>query len=376
MNIRLMKYADAVAGRLAAALLPVPAIASAHGEIKNILLIRPGGIGDAVHLIPAINAIKSALPEVAIDILSEKRNSAIFNLGPDVHQVYHYDQPVELLHVLRNSYDVVIDTEQWHRLSAVVARLVRSRVKVGFGTNERGRLFTHGVTYSHDDYEMDSFLKLLQSIGVKADHPETSFLTIPEQAMLKAAGLLTDMGARPLVAIFPGASIAERRWGVERYSQVAAFLTSFNIGVVVLGGGEDRRQGEFIAAAGKGLNLAARTSLVETAAVISRCALLLSGDSGLLHIAVGLGVPTVSLFGPGRAKKWAPRGTQHLVVNRELPCSPCTTYGTTPPCPDNARCMQEITVAEVCNSVMMLLTATGALESICCKKEWLEVAGR
>lgn len=372
MNIRLMKNIDALAGRLAAALLPAPPAVRRFPAIKNILLIRPGGIGDAVHLIPLINALQAASPDIAIDILAEKRNCAVYKLCPNIRSVYHYDNPVELLRTLSTSYDVVIDTEQWHRLSAVVARLVRAPVKIGYGTNERARLFTHVVPYSHDDYEAESFLQLLIPIGIEVSSPVAPFLQVPDKTATVASDLLADVGGRPFVAIFPGASIVERRWGVERFSQVAAFLVSFGIGVVVVGGGEDRQQGEVIAAAGNCLNLAGRTSLAETAAVIANSALLLSGDSGLLHIAVGLDVPTVSLFGPGRARKWAPRGAKHVVINRELHCSPCTTFGTTPPCPYGARCMQEITVEEVCNSIMMLLTATGAIPSLCCKRDWIE----
>jgi ADP-heptose:LPS heptosyltransferase len=114
--------------------------------------------------------------------------------------------------------------------------------------------------------------------------------------------------------------------------------------------------------------------LSETAAVIQKSVLLLSGDSGVLHIAMGLGVPTVSLFGPGRAGKWAPRGERHIVINKGLSCSPCTTFGTTPPCPISAQCLNDITVDEVFNAVAVLLTATGGLSSACCKKEWIEIS--
>jgi len=93
----------------------------------------------------------------------------------------------------------------------------------------------------------------------------------------------------------------------------------------------------------------------------------------VLHIAVGLGVPTVSLFGPGRAKKWAPQGGQHMVINRGLSCSPCTTFGTTPSCPTAARCMRDITVDEVVNAVTMLLTSLGSMPSGCCKGDWIEL---
>jgi ADP-heptose:LPS heptosyltransferase len=150
-------------------------------------------------------------------------------------------------------------------------------------------------------------------------------------------------------------------------------LSVFGIRTVVVGGKEDRQQGEVIAGGGLGLNLAGQTSLAETAAVIQKSSLLLSGDSGVLHLAVGLGTATVSLFGPGRAKKWAPQGDRHIVINRGLACSPCTTFGTTPPCPIDARCMRDITVDEVVNAVSMLLTSLGTMPSRCCKRDWIEV---
>lgn len=139
-----------------------------------------------------------------------------------------------------------------------------------------------------------------------------------------------------------------------------------------MGGKEDRQQGDMIAGGGLGLNLAGLTSLPETAAVIQQSSLLLSGDSGVLHIAVGLGVPTVSLFGPGMVKKWAPQGDRHIVINKGLPCSPCTTFGTTPHCPIDTQCMRNITVDEVVNAVTMLLTSVGAMPSGCCKRDWIE----
>ena len=129
-------------------------------------LIRPGGIGDAVLLVPVINRLRQVFPFVQIDILAEKRNSGAFALCPAVDHALCYDRPQDLRTVLGRKYDVVVDTEQWHRLSAVVARMVRSRFKVGYGTNERKRMFTHAVDYSHDNYEVFSFFDLLKPLGV------------------------------------------------------------------------------------------------------------------------------------------------------------------------------------------------------------------
>lgn len=369
-----MKTLDAAVGRSIVPFLPKPVVKELQGPVTSILIIRPGGIGDAVMLIPAIQAIRMKYPSVQISILAEKRNGAVFDLCPEVDQVLLYDHPSALLTALRQRYDVVIDSEQWHRLSAVVARLTRAPVLVGFGTNERARLFTHPIPYDHDDYEADSFARLLAPLGVTVGGPER-FLAVPDDVKRTITGLLSGIDQGRFVTMFPGASIKERRWGYDKFRRLAELLAAFGIVTVIVGGKEDRAQGDNVVAGGLGVNLAGKTSLVGTAAVIDHSALLVSGDSGVLHIAVGLGKPTVSLFGPGRVKKWAPRGERHTVINKGLPCSPCTTYGTTPPCPSNAKCMGDITADEVFNAVMIMLTAEKVLASACCKKDWIEVSG-
>jgi ADP-heptose:LPS heptosyltransferase len=374
MNIGVMKSLDAVIGRPAVSLMARPDMKAKPDPINTILIIRPGGIGDAVHLIPAINAIKAAYPDAVIDILAEKRNSAIFGLSTHVRHVFHYHRSAELFQVLRTIYDVVIDTEQWHRLSAVVARMTRAPLLIGYGTNERARLFTHPMPYFQDDYEIESFFRLLEPLGIEPRKVCRPFLSVPDEATERGGALLGEIKGRVFVTVFPGASIPERQWGADKFGKVAEMLAALGVAVVVVGSGDDQGQGEVIVAGTAGLNLAGRTSLSETAAVIQKSALLLSGDSGVLHIAVGLGVPTVSLFGPGRAGKWAPRGERHMVINKGLPCSPCTTFGTTPPCPILGQCMSDITVDEVFNAVTVLLTAAGGLPTACCKKAWIERA--
>ena len=371
-----MKFCDAAIGRIAASFISVPLRRELPPTITSILLIRPGGIGDAVLLAPAIHAIKKIYPAIHITVLAEKRNAGSFSIIAGADRLLCYDCPREFFQAMRCRYDAVIDTEQWHRMSAVVARIVSASVKIGFTANERRRMFSCQIPYSHDDYEAVSFAHLLEPLGAGAEVIEIGdpFLSVPEVASVKTAALLESFHKEPFVTIFPGASIPERRWGSGRFRRVAELLSALGIKTVVVGGKEDRQQGEEITAGGIGLNLAGLTTLSETAAVIQKSSLLLSGDSGVLHIAVGLGVPTVSLFGPGRAKKWAPKGDNHIVINKEQPCSPCTTFGTTPPCPFNIRCMREISVDEVANAVTMLLTSVGAMPSFCCKRDWVEIA--
>lgn len=355
VKIRLIKLVDKVLGSLITGILSAPSL-SRTPAFTRVLFIRPGGIGDAVLLIPVISAIKEKFPKAEITVLAEKRNGSVFLLCPMIDRTLRYDNPTEMIRVMQNRYDVVIDTEQWYRLSAVVARLTRAPMLICFATNERKNLFTHHISYSHDDYETDSFVNLLAPFGISAsDCLKPPYLVIRGIVLKRAENLLADLSGKPFVVIFPGASIPERRWGAEKFRGVAAKLHAKGILVVVVGGREDASDAEKIIAGMYGLNLAGKTSLAETAAVIERSRLLVSGDSGILHIGVGLGKPTVSLFGPGIAKKWAPRGDRHIVLNKCLPCSPCTRFGHTPKCPINAKCMADVTVDEVVAGIENLL---------------------
>jgi len=352
-RIKILKQLDAFLGKALIGLLPT---AKAGGEValQKILLIRPGGIGDAVLLVPVLVALREKHPNATIDVLAEKRNAAIFSMCTSVDNVMLYDQG-GLLPTILSKYDVVIDTEQWHRLSAVVARLIKSRIKIGYGTNERKKLFTHVVNYSHDQYEVSSFFDLLQPLSIEApeNHPDT-FLMISSTTRESVCQLVEPLGERPYVVLFPGASILERRWGVDKFHQLAVKLNEDGCPVVVIGGAEDRDAGAEIMSGIDGLNLAGQTSLLGSSAVVEKAALLVSGDSGMLHIGVGLGRPTVSLFGSGISAKWAPQGENHVILNKGLPCSPCTRFGYTPPCPIDVKCLADISVDDVYAAVRSL----------------------
>lgn len=356
----ILKKIDAVLGPMivpAVAKLFRPRKMSTH--VSAILIIRPGGIGDAVLLIPAIRGLMAKYPYARIDILAEKRNANIFALCPGINNILLYDRRENLCKVIRGQYDITIDSEQWHRLSAVVARLTRSSVSVGYDTNERKMLFTHQVPYSHDEYEVESFFRLLSPI-VKEDveYRKFPFLNVPPEHAAKAERLLASLSPRSVIVLFPGGSIVERKWGDGRFHQMAMLLHDKGYGIVVVGGNDDVQAGEEIVSDLPGaLNLCGKLSLPETAAVLKESVLLVTGDSGIMHIGYGLGIKVLALFGPGREKKWAPRGRNCKAINKQLPCSPCTTFGYTPKCRKNAPCMSSITVDEVFREALALIEA-------------------
>lgn len=363
-----MKRLDATVGRFCASLLPTPSSVTLPFSPKNVLVIRPGGIGDAALLAPALIGLKRKFPHSHLTVLAERRNAGVLQLVPEVDAALRYDVLSEFVQVFQAGYDVLIDTEQYHRLSAVVGRMVKAGLRIGFATNERERLFNVLIPYSHDDYEAVSFGHLLVPLGIECSSlPEAPFLSVPLNTKRHVDTLLASLTGYRLVVLFPGASIPERRWGTENFAFVAAALARRGFAVVVVGGVEDKQYGDAIVQNVFGVNLAGQTSLAETAAVLERAALLISGDSGVLHIGVGLGLPTVSLFGSGIARKWGPQGDRHVVLNKAVHCSPCTHFGYTKPCQNSVLCLRTLSPQEALTAAFSLLkdssmgkTATGS----------------
>ena len=151
-KITILKTADSLIGSLAvfASDLFLNPKKTLPDKISNILVIRPGGIGDAVLLIPSLKVLKKQFPDTNIDILAEKRNAGIFRDNKLVNSLYLYDElsPSGLLAVLKNRYDAVIDTEQWHKLTSVVSFMTKAPIRIGFNTNGRGRLYSTTVEYN------------------------------------------------------------------------------------------------------------------------------------------------------------------------------------------------------------------------------------
>ena len=330
--------------------------------IKRILIIRPGGIGDATLTFPMIRALRDFYAEATIDVLGERRNAGIYRINNLVHEVYCYDdRPFStLLYLARHHYNIVVDTEQYHYLSSVVANYLRPDYICGFDTLGRGRFQTHRVRYTEQAYDVYFFLSLATAIIGKpiAFDPDQPFLEVDARWLDWADRVLAFNGNRPVVVIVPGASTPHRIWPPARYAEVVRWLVRQGFFVVILGEKDALRTSRQIAGVYDRrdlLNLVGQTSLGQTAGIIRRARLYVSADTGALHIAYGVGTPTVHMFGSGIQEKWAPPGNKYLVVNKRLPCSPCTRYGYTPPCPYGVACMDAISVEDVIAAIEEVL---------------------
>lgn len=326
-------------------------------RIRTLLVIRPGGMGDAVLLIPLLQAIRRRFPSATITVLAERRNAEVFGLTPNlVSEVLCYDRIGDVLRVLGRRYDAVIDTEQWYRLSAVAARLIRTERRIGFATNDRRRLFNFPVAYDQQRYETDNFLALLTGLTGEFLRPDPDRPFLTGRDAFPGHHLGEPRERIPVtVLIAPGAAYPEKQWGPEKFRQLAEWLAENGYSAGLIGGSADvRLAGDIM----KGLpvrNFTGQTPLRETARLIATAALVIGGDSVALHLAAAFGTPSVALFGPTSPSQWAPRGKGHRTLYHPPPCSPCSRFGHIPPCPYEVECLKRVTIEEVFAAVREIL---------------------
>jgi ADP-heptose:LPS heptosyltransferase len=371
----ILKTSDALFGPPACAL--IAGILSLRGKAKapaglatkkpaRILIIRPGGIGDMLLLLPSISALTRAFPDAEIDIVCEQRNLPVLELAKIDARCLPYDKnPLKfLLTLIRTEYDVAVDSEQFHHSSAVFAALSDAAVRIGFNINpRRNGLYTHLIPYSPDGFEGEEFLRLLRPLGAdeRSFHPAVIRVDKPEEEL--SHDLIDELaefrrGGQRLVIVHSGASVKRKMWPEDKLAGLIARLAEQpESGVVILGDGHEQRRTERIRSkvpSRKVISISQHLSLKQCAALISMADLFVGPDSGLLHLAVACKVPTVAIFGPSDHIKWGYGGRgRHAVVRNDVPCSPCFIFGYSKPC-RCYECIEEISiddVAKACNRI-------------------------
>lgn len=352
-TIKTIKQIDQIIGPILLKLFPKASIAESKASpLKKILVIRPGGMGDALLLLPILKELAASF-NVTIDILCEPRNKNVFTSVTFVNQIFSYKNLKSMLSVFQKKYDAVFDTEQSHFLSAIITRLIRADIKAGFKTKGREKMYNKAIAYSHHIYEAKVFWELF---SIVFSLRKSFHFNFPYFIPLKLNQSLSFKGEK-IICLFPGATTDERLWPEKRWAKVMDWIADRNFKPILIGGLKEYNQCKKIMTNCKtdtGTNLCSTLSIHETAALFDQAKLLISTDSGILHLGVLCNIPTISLFGSSIADKWAPQGKQHVVINKMLPCSPCAVFGTAPVCPNQNACMAQTTASDVIEGLRKL----------------------
>lgn len=234
--------------------------------------------------------------------------------------------------------------------SALVFALGRVRRRRGTPTDSRAALLTEPVPRIEGRAHRAAAYWALVT-GENPAAPPVPRLAVPARERDRWRELAGPAGA-PTVGIFPGSHASSRRWDADRYAGLARRLAGRGLRVAVFGSPAERELTAAVAG-GHALDLGGRTDLPLLAAGLAECALLVTNDSGPMHLAAAVGTRTVSLWGPGDPAVTRPLGDGHLLLRGDLPCIPCTKNrcprsGTGYRLPDAEReCMRMIGVGEV-----------------------------
>ncbi|GIX07220.1 MAG: ADP-heptose--LPS heptosyltransferase [Candidatus Poribacteria bacterium] len=332
---------------------------------RRVLFVRLGSLGDLVLTTAALRALREKDPEAEIHYLTDSALAPLLESDPDVSRVIAvprreldrrpglYWRTVRRLREGR--YAASVDF-QGKPKTALLTFLAGIPLRIG-GT----RWDTHRIRREPSRYAGAEAVAMLAPLGVKKGDGRPR-LFVSEEAAQQAERLLRsrfprwEEGSVPLLGIFPGAGWAPRAWPPERFAAVAfRAVERWDARVLLVGAAKEVERLARIRAALPADRYAVfqEPSLGLLAALVARCDLFLSNDTGPMHLAVALGVPTVALFGPGEFVRFAPQFSPHRPIREPIACSPCDQFRDH--CRNNA-CMLLLSVERVWAELEALFT--------------------
>jgi len=344
----------------------------------RILVVDLDNIGDLLLATPAIRALRRSFPRAALDVLVTDYAAAVVAGNPHINSVLTCGKGIVEASLLaraalawrirRRRYDLgVILEAHWGYAGFAELLLAVAGVpqRIGRDLGKHRGLLTAAVP-PRQQHWIDTYLEVVGLVGAKPDGDHMNFPISPaEEAEIEAWCREHSLaGAAPIV-LFPGGTLhlISRRWGIEGFAAVGdALARSCRAPIVIIGGPADTALAEAVVArmAVPALSAAGALSVGATGALLRRCRLFITNDSGPLHIAAAVRAPVVVILGPSDPLVFGPRGTLHEIVQAPLPCSPCIRVGDFPDCPILPRelCLQVVTPTMVLEAAERLLART------------------
>ena len=332
----------------------------AFDELRRVLLIRLSSLGDILLMTPLLSLLRAACPQAQVDVLVKAEYRDLLRAHPEITRLLTFDSRQSLLSALRalraDRYDLALDLHCTPR-SQLLLRGLRARRRLVYNKRvlRRALLVRLGWNTLRDVIPVpELYVAPLRRLGLTGRlGPPTMHLDPESTEAMQAhiARTLPDASHQPLLAVAPGARWPTKRWPVERFATVAQELAREKQAAVVILGGPDEAQLArtlYDKIDVPVVNAAGTLSLMNSAALLSRCRLLISNDSGLMHMATALRVPVVAIFGPTVQEfGFYPFQARSEVVSEPLACRPCSTKGSIR-CPrEHHACMQDISNARV-----------------------------
>ena len=337
--------------------------------VRRILVRATNWVGDSVMSVPALEVVRENFPSSSITVLARPWVVPLFKNHPAVDEILSYRKGKGLLAYFRelmqtaqlirnNRYDLAILFQNAFE-AAFLAYLGGIPYRVGYGGDGRGFLLTHGVVRTEEvlkNHQVEYYLNLLKAMGWDGPRRVPHLYVAPED-MEKARNLLHARGIIEgdfVIGLSPGALFGDaKRWPADRFAKIGDWAAErWSARVLVLGSGNEADICEVLCGsmAREPYNFCGQTSLGVAIGLVRQCNFFVTNDSGLMHIAAALGVPTLAIFGSTDPIATGPRGPKTRIVRHEIECAPCLK----PECPTDFRCMLSIEPEEVWEEMEIL----------------------
>ena len=332
-------------------------------DYRRILFIKPSSLGDIVHALPTLAALRHRFPQAHIAWLVKRQWAELVERVEGLDRVWAVGPGVagwlsEVPRLRAEKFDLAVDLQGLFR-SACMARLAGCPVRVGFANGREGSslFYTRQVAVPTPEmHAVDRYLLVADALGAaKQTTLQFRFRVSPadREQVAEVLGRVGIGAGAPWIAMNVSARWPTKRWPVESFAAVADRLCEESMGpVVLIGGPDDRVDAQAVTALTKKSSMKDATGLTPLGllpALLQSASLLLTNDSGPMHVAAAVGTPVIALFGPTSAARTGPYGKNHRVLARQLPCSPCFSRRCRNPI--ERECLTGIAPAEVVEAV-------------------------
>ena len=335
----------------------------------NILIVKLSAVGDVIHTLPSLAVLRKLYPEANITWVVEDASSDILSGHPYLDRliVSHRKQWIEdvkrgrfaktareirafIRELRRQPYDLVID---FHGLmkSAVLVLLSSGKRKLGYDSMQElsGLFLNEKIPEDMNKHAIDRYLDFPRHLGADIREPEF-LIPIRQENIDRVDEYLRRNGIDrkdAFVAVSPVALWDTKLWPDEKFALLCdRIVEELKVSVVFTGAERGRLDRIRSRMRSPSINLGGETTLKDLACLYQRSSLLVTTDSGPMHVAAAVGTPVVALFGPTDPARTGPYGEGHAVIRKELSCSPCFLKKC-----DSMKCMTDITVEEVFDAV-------------------------
>lgn len=329
---------------------------------RKILVRATNWVGDAVMSLPALRALREKFPGAEISILAKSWVADLYGREPFCDRLIPYDghRLAAAKELKKYDFDCAILLQNAFE-AAFIAFWARIPRRIGYARDGRSPLLTQAIPVPRKGeippHERFYYLELLRRAGILETMPENDLIRLDGASAARQAGFqrFQQIGFNSPVGVSPGAAYGTaKRWLPERFAEAANRVAKETGSAVAIFGSKDER-GLCDSVAAKievpVHNFAGETSLKEFIEMAAACRVYLTNDSGAMHIASALGIPTVAIFGATDDIGTGPTGPLARVVRESVECSPCLLRE----CPIDHRCMTRVEAARVANAALDLL---------------------